>query len=243
MESKLQAYPSLPVTMYGSAVSIWLSNDKVKQYKPFLPKEININENNEIRLRIWDLKMDSSEAKLNLSNNLISYGFREGVLAIPSKKDDIEGEYPLHMYSDSFLYTALARETIGWNVKQGEVISNIEDELKRGQNIESSLNTEWNFKLSLLVKNIFLQEEKVLLPKGTWFAKKIVASPYDKKNYSEELIIGGSSEIKVEKIWSGEGDFKLFDGFLDLQLNSEDSKINKVEIWENLKMSVGYANK
>ena len=82
-----------------------------------------------------------------------------------------------------------------------------------------------------------------MLPGGTWFANKIVASPFSKKNYSDELIVGGSSEIKVEKIWSGEGDFHLFDSLLNNQIISEDSQINKVEIWQNLEMSVGYAQK
>ena len=242
MESELNAYPSLPVTMYGGAVSIWLTNTKVKQYEPYLPKGIKINQDNEIRLRIWDLKMDS-EDEMNLSKNLVSYGFREGVLAIPSVKGKATGEYPLHMYSDSFLYTTLARETIGWNVKGGEVYSDTINNLKAGQSIESSLKTEWNFELDLSVDTIFLKEENALLPGGTWFANKIVASPFSKKNYSDELIVGGSSEIKVEKIWSGEGDFHLFDSLLNNQIISEDSQINKVEIWQNLEMSVGYAQK
>lgn len=242
LDNNLEAYPSLPVTMYGSAVSIWLSNKNVGQYESYLPKGVEINQNNEIRLRIWDLKMDS-ETEMNLTKKLVNYSFKEAVLAIPSMNGKIFGEYPLHMYSDSFLYTSLARETIGWNVKEGEIYSNIESELKPGQNIETSAKTDWNFKLNMSIKSISLSEENESLPEGTWFANKIVASPFSKENYSEELIIGGSSEIKVEKIWTGDGNFEMSDNLIDNQIIREESEINKVEIWENLEMSVGYAQK
>ena len=242
MENILYAYPSRPVTMSGNAVSIWLSNKNVEQYESYLPNGIEINNNKEIRLRIWDLKMDS-ETEMNLTKKLVSYSFREAVLAIPSIKGEIIGEYPLHMYSDSFLYASLARETIGWNVKEGEVYSNIETNLKPGQNIETSLKTDWNFELNMSIKSISISGENESLPGGTWFANKIVASPFSKENDSEEVIIGGSSEIKVKKIWTGDGEFKLFDNLIDVQIIKEESDINKVEVWENLEMSVGYAQK
>ena len=239
-DSLLNAFPNLPITMSGSAMSIWISNKQVKNYSAYLPKGLVINSNDEIRLRVWDLKMDfATELNHNKYSNYSN--FKEGVLAIPSTNGKTEGEFPLHMFSDSFVYTSMAREIIGWNVRDGKIHNDKLMNLKAGQNLKSKLITNWNFAFDMEIRNITLSNEKIELPNATWFANKVVHSPFESSNYSDELIIGGSSKIYVNKIWKGEGGFTLNDKILDTEINSETSIIKKVEIWEGLSMSVGYA--
>ena len=110
----------------------------------------------------------------------------------------------------------------------------------------SQLESQLTQDFSEAVQLIFSSKGRVIIAgvgKSANIANKIVASPFSKENYSEELIIGGSSEIKVEKIWTGDGNFELSDNPIDNQIIREESEINKVEIWENLEMSVGYAQK
>ena len=89
-DSLLKAFPNLPITMSGSAMSIWISHDQVKNYSAYLPKGLVMNSNSEIRLRIWDLKMDfATELNHNKYSNYSN--FKEGVLAIPSSNGKKEG--------------------------------------------------------------------------------------------------------------------------------------------------------
>jgi len=240
--SLLNAFPNLPIMMSGCAMSIWLSHEQVKNYIPYLPEGILINSNDEVRIRIWDLRMDF-KSEINSNGYSNHSNFKEGVLAIPAISGDSEGEYPLHMYSDSFIYTSMAREIIGWNVRDGEIHNDKMIGLKAGQNLKSKLLTNWNFAFDMEIKNITLVNEKNELAKGTWFANKVVPSPFEASSYSDEIIIGGSSEIYVNKIWTGEGSFTITDKILDSQISNETSTISKVEIWEGLSMSIGYAKK
>ena len=242
IDSLFKAFPNLPITMTGSAMSIWLSHDQVENYNTYLPEGVVINSNNEIRLRIWDLRMDY-KTKINNNGYSNSSKFKEGVLAIPVTNGKTIGEYPLHMYSDSFIYTSMAREIIGWNVRDGKIHNDKMIDLKAGQKLKSKLITKWNFDFDMEVKNIILSNQNIELENGTWFANKVVPSPFDNSNSSEELIIGGSSEIYVNKIWTGEGSFVIDDKVLDSPINTETSTIKKVEIWEGLSMSIGYAKR
>jgi len=152
-DSLLNAFPNLPITMSGSAMSIWISNKQVKNYSAYLPKGLVINSNDEIRLRVWDLKMDfATELNHNKYSNYSN--FKEGVLAIPSTNGKTEGEFPLHMFSDSFVYTSMAREIIGWNVRDGKIHNDKLMNLKAGQNLKSKLITNWNFAFDMEIRNI-----------------------------------------------------------------------------------------
>ena len=242
INSLLKAFPNLPITMTGSAMSIWLSHDQVVNYNTYLPDGVVINSNNEIRLRIWDLKMEF-QTPINSNEDSKGSSFKEGVLAIPVANGKTIGEYPIHMYSDSFIYTSMAREIIGWNVRDGKIQNDKMSELKTGQKLKSKLITKWNFDFDMEIKNIILSNQSVELENGTWFANKLVPSPFDNSNSSDELIVGGSSEIFVNKIWTGECSFTINDKVLDSPINNETSIINKVEIWEGLSMSIGYAKR
>lgn len=239
------AYGEPPWRMTGRVLTVWLRLGNPEEALAHVPPPLDVVDDPVVRVRFWDIQHDAGFGDSTPARDPLGASFREVVFAIPVRFGDRTGEYPVHGYSDDPVYTAWAREVIGWPLKGGRVILSEpwrDEELRAGTELTGLLERGGRSLLEVRTRVTGrVPESKLPTESNKWFTYKVVPRADGPGLAVHQLVMGGPEHIQRGEVWALDLREIRFGGGPNDELQYfEPGDFVRADYWPNVSLSVGY---
>ena len=234
------AYLPPPWHMRGRALAMWFRLKDPDEARRHVPALYEMDDDPVLGARFWDLEHDAVPGAAPGSRG--SRRFVESVVSFAVRSGDVTGEYPAHMYADDWVYLTAGRETMGWNLRGGDVDYDPEPaELGAGATIGATLTSDGH---TIMEARLTLTGETLPVDNSRppiWLTSKIITDPTRPHAQVGQLLATGPERIDARTAWQATAELSFGESPGTELHYLAPREIVEAQYWSGVDLTVGWS--
>ena len=235
-------YAPPPWHLSGRALALRFRLRDPDEARRHLPSWFAVDDDPVLGARFWELTHDAGFGDDRATMAAGATTFREAVVAMPVGFGTHSGDNTVHLYADDPVYTAFAREVMGWPVLPGRVSVSApwpSASLESGTRVAGSLERHGHTLMAAsLTLTARLPADRAPSGKPTWLTEKLIPG-VDGGTAVHQVVRTGPTAVRWGAVWEAEGSLSFGASTTDELQYLEPREIISAQLWSDIELWLG----